>query len=158
MGDTVSHIIALDAVHHMFLSVSNKISILQKIPVLQDIAYSLLAQDYLKVYPNAKLVGPKGLVSKRSELKFDIVQPENPLDAELAQEFKAVALTGHPNEVGFVVYFFRRIRHAVSTACIIHLRDANSRTLHEKDAMTILTLPPSSTNRTSSGFTSQARP
>lgn len=74
MGETVSHIIALDAVHHMFLS------------------------DYLKVYPNAKLVGPKGLVSKRSDLKFDIVQPDTSLDAELAQEFKAVALTGHPNE------------------------------------------------------------
>lgn len=52
------------------------------------------------MYPNAKLVGPKGLVSKRSELNFNIVQPDSPLDAELAQEFKAVALTGHPNEVG----------------------------------------------------------
>lgn len=51
------------------------------------------------MYPNAKLVGPKGLVSKRSELNFNIVQPENPLDAELSTEFKAVALTGHPNEV-----------------------------------------------------------
>ena len=91
-------------------------------------------------------------------MKFDIVPPENPLDAELAQEFKAVALTGHPNEVGFAFCFFQRVYHAVSTACIIHLRDANSRTPHEKDAMIILTLPPFSTNRTSSGFTSQARP
>jgi hypothetical protein len=60
----------------------------------------MFAQDYLKTYPNAKLVGPKGLVSKRSELHFNIVQPENALDPELAQEFKAIPLTGHPNEVG----------------------------------------------------------
>lgn len=64
-------------------------------------------QDYLKVYPNAKLVGPKALVSKRSELHFDIVQPENELDAELAKEFKAVALTGHPNEVSISNWYTR---------------------------------------------------
>lgn len=110
MGETVSHIIALDAVHHMFLSVclcSERLPLCNRERVVMAnpsklslrVLRIVLIQDYLKVYPNAKLVGPKGLVSKRSELHFDIVQPENELDAELAKEFKAVALTGHPNEV-----------------------------------------------------------
>ena len=56
-------------------------------------------QDYVKLYPQAKLVGPKALVAKRKDLKFDIVFPESPLDSELAAEFDAVLMKGHPNEV-----------------------------------------------------------
>lgn len=59
--------------------------------------------DFVKLYPNAKVVGPKGLVSKRKDLKFDIVQPDSPLDPELDKEFKAIPMTGHPNEVSFEI-------------------------------------------------------
>lgn len=72
---TVSHIVALDAVHHLYVS------------------------DFVKLYPNAKVVGPKGLVSKRKDLNFDIVQPDSPHDPELDKEFRVIPMTGHPNEV-----------------------------------------------------------
>ena len=84
-GNTVSHIIALDAVHHLYVS------------------------DFAKLYPNAKVVGPKGLLKKRKDIKFDIVLPDAPLDAELEKEFRAIPLTGHPNEVKrslFVLFCF----------------------------------------------------
>ena len=51
------------------------------------------------MYPQAKLVGPKGLVSKRKDLKVDIVLPDDRLDADLDKEFRAIPMTGHPNEV-----------------------------------------------------------
>ena len=90
-GGTVSHIIALDAVHHLYIS------------------------DFAKLYPNAKIVGPKGLVSKRKDVKFDIVLPDSPLDPELEKEFRAIPLTGHPNEVRgsfFIDFspFFKKIK------------------------------------------------
>merc|ERR1712093_90358 len=64
--DLVTHIVAFDKVHNLYL--------------------------------NAKLVGVDGLVEHRKDLKFDIVVPRDPLDAELAQEFDVISMTGHPNE------------------------------------------------------------
>lgn len=72
-------------------------------------------QDYSKSYPNAKIVGPKGLVEKRKDVKFDIVQPDHPLDEDLAKEFKAIALTGHPNEVCNLIWNRQRDRLSVCT-------------------------------------------
>lgn len=72
----MSHIIAFDKVHNLYLA------------------------DFKKLYPNAKLVGMTGLVDHRKDLHFDIVLPRDQLDAELAKEFVAIPMTGHPNEVG----------------------------------------------------------
>ncbi|CAD6571244.1 MAG: hypothetical protein CYPHOPRED_004363 [Cyphobasidiales sp. Tagirdzhanova-0007] len=79
LGSTVSHIVALDAVHQLYLS------------------------DYIQAYPSAKLVGPSSLVSRRKDLKFDIVLPGSPLDPELAKEFQAIPLAEHLN--GDVIWY-----------------------------------------------------
>lgn len=71
----VSHIVALDAEHAMYMS------------------------QYAQQYPSARLVGPAGLVKKRTDLTFSTSLPDQPLDSELAAEFQAIALPGHPNEV-----------------------------------------------------------
>jgi hypothetical protein len=70
------------------------------------------------MYPQAKLVGPKGLVNRRKDLKFDIVLPEDALDAELDKEFKAIPMTGHPNEVcTFLPYIFHTDKSSSNALC-----------------------------------------
>lgn len=100
----MTHIIALDAVHHLFLGVGDDVHLPLRIgqgtrPLKESRVCFSPPQHFKEEFPHAKLVGPKGLVDKRKDLKFDIILPDAPLDSELSAEFRAIPLTGHPNEV-----------------------------------------------------------
>ncbi|KAL7010212.1 hypothetical protein EMMF5_000232 [Cystobasidiomycetes sp. EMM_F5] len=96
-NQSVSHIVALDAVHQLYLS------------------------DYIKSYPNAKLVGPKGLVKKRSDLKFDLILPDTGLDKEMQAEFDAIPMAGHPNED--IIFHHRPSRTLIQADVLFNLPD-----------------------------------
>lgn len=108
LGGDVAYLVAPDIEHHIFIS------------------------DWAKEYPNAKLIGPKGLQEKREKAndekigkeKFDFIytpenHQDNNVDADFAANFDVEYMDSHPNKE--IVLFYKPDRTVIEADLLFNL-------------------------------------